>query len=88
MNFVEGRDDGDLNLQQRHHHQQNDEEILAMLRGTTSPAPQQQQQQRGLSIPYSPGGKRGSLTTGALSPPMPFGGARRQSSLKSDHLRF
>ncbi|CBN80135.1 conserved unknown protein [Ectocarpus siliculosus] len=86
MNFVEDRDDGDLNLQQGPHHQQNDEEMLAMLRGTTSPAPQLQQ--RGLSIPYSPGGKRGSLTTGALSPPMPFGGARRQSSLKSDHLRW
>lgn len=85
MTFVEGRDDGDLSLQPRHH-QQNDEEMLTMLRGTTSPAPQQQQ--RGLSIPYSPGGKRGSLTTGALSPPMPFGGARRQSSLRSDHLRF
>lgn len=86
MTFVEGRDDGDLNLQQRHHHQQNDEEMLVMLRGTTSPGPPQQQ--RGLSIPYSPGGKRGSLTTGALSPPMPLGGARRQSSLKSDHLRL
>ncbi|CAM9091316.1 unnamed protein product [Ectocarpus sp. 4 AP-2014] len=87
MTFVEGRDDGDLNLQQRHHHQQSDEEMLAMLRGTALPAPQQQQQ-RGITIPYSPGGKRGSLTTGALSPPMPFGRARRQSSLKSDHRQF
>lgn len=43
------------------------------------------QQQRGLRIPYSPGGKRGSLTTGALSPPvLTSGGARRQTSLKSD----
>lgn len=43
------------------------------------------QRQRGLSMPYSPGGKRGSLTTGALSPPvLTSGGARRQTSLKSD----
>lgn len=40
---------------------------------------------RGISIPYSPRGRMGSLTTSALSPPvLTMGGARRQSSLKSD----
>lgn len=68
--------------QHQQQHQQHEEETLTMLRGgKTAPVPQQ----RGLRIPYSPGGKRGSLTTGALSPPVTTpGGARRQSSLKSD----
>eukprot|EP00903_Cladosiphon_okamuranus_P013302 g12399.t1 len=72
MNFVEEQDDRKPCIRQDDN------------RAFTLPA----QQQRGLRIPYSPGGKRGSLTTGALSPPVVrSGGARRQSSLKS-HLRL
>ncbi len=82
MTFVEepAGNNSDLNPFQR----KNDGETLASLRGTTMSAPQQ----RGLRIPYSPGGKRGSLTTGSLSLPVTTSrGATAQTSLKSD-LRF
>lgn len=70
MTFVEEQNDRELNLRQPGNG------------SFTLPARHQ-----GLRIPYSPGGKRGSLTTGALSPPVPTsGGARRQTSLKSDLL--
>ena len=61
-----------------HSHPQGDDASNLLAR--TEPV-----RQRGIRIPYSPQGKRGSLTTEALSPPVPIcGGGRRQSSLKSD----
>ena len=91
--FVEEDGDGPVNLNNSINNSMNgiivngnnsfrqDEGRDILRGGNTAPA----SQKRGISMPYSPQGIRGSLATGALSPPVPTsGGARRQSSLKAD----
>lgn len=83
MAFVEDHDESiKITLHEQQERWHDEETAAETIRRTSVSSPQQQ---RGLRIPFSPGGKRGSLTTGALSPPVcSGGGARRQSSLKSD----
>lgn len=82
MAFVEDQDKSTRAMFQEQHQERDGEGTTAEFQGGDVFS---LQQKRGLRIPYSPGGKRGSLTTSALSPPAhSAGGARRQSSLKSD----
>ncbi|CAN0135559.1 unnamed protein product [Scytosiphon promiscuus] len=80
MAFVEDQDNSTKIKLHEQHRQRREENTTAEFRGMTMITPQQQ---RGVRIPYSPGGERGSLATGALFSVT----ARRRSSLKSD-LRF